>query len=275
MPTTPVDLVNRALDECGLPAIGDLEDGSRAALAATRIYDPLLRQLHSMAFWNFARRELRMSYLGDISGRHTFNRLVPAPWSFMYEWPVDCVHARFVPTSCGLDNINEVIFGPGAGAVSAIPRFPSSPAPFLVMAAPLPNLVESEWYLTEGHDPEQTRVILSNQLDATLIYTGLLQYPDAWDPLFEQAFVAMLAGRLAMPLIDDKKFAVQIRNYNRDIAKEAVAAARIRDGDEGWTVADHMPDWMTIRTSGIAWGGPGVLWYPWVGSGDFDPGGVY
>lgn len=275
MPTTPVDLVNRALDECGLQAIGDLEDGSKAALAATRIYDPLLRQLHSMAFWNFARREIHLSYLGDISGRHTFNRLVPRPWSFMYEWPVDCVHARFVPTTCGLDNINIEIFGADSSPVTMVPRFPTSPSPFLVMAAPIPNLVESEWDLTEGHDPEQTRVVLSNQVDATLIYTGLFQYPDAWDPLFEQAFVAMLAGRLAMPLIDDKKFAVQIRNYNRDIAKEAIAAARIRDGDEGWTVADHMPDWMTIRTSGIAWGGPGVLWYPWVGMGEFDPGGTY
>ena len=274
-PTTPVDVVNRALDECGLDWIGDLEDGSKAALAATRIYDPILRQLHSTAFWNFARRENRLAYLGDITGTHSSNRIVPRPWSFMYDWPIDCVHARFVPQTCSEIIYNTVIFGPDDNPVTPIPRWPSAPSPFVVTSAPIPNDVTSEWYLTEGHDPEQTRVVLSNQLDASLIYTGLLMYPDAWDPLFEQAFVAILSARLAMPLIPDKKWARQVRMDNTEIAKQAIQQARIRDGDEGWTVADHMPDWITIRTSGIWWGGPGVLWYPWTGMGEFDPGGVY
>ena len=36
MPTLPVDIVNRAFDECGLDAIGDLTQGSKEARVAER-----------------------------------------------------------------------------------------------------------------------------------------------------------------------------------------------------------------------------------------------
>ena len=69
-PTQPVDIVNRALDECGVEALGDLEEGSPAARAATRIYTPTLRQLLSGAHWNFARKEFQMVLLADYSGQN-------------------------------------------------------------------------------------------------------------------------------------------------------------------------------------------------------------
>jgi hypothetical protein len=107
-----------------------------------------------------------------------------------------------------------------------------------------------------------------------LVYTGLIQYPDAWDPLFRRAFVAALAARLAVPTIADKKDAIAIRNYQRDIAKEALIEARVRDGNEGWTVQDHTPDWIRARTSSAtphAWHGTGWVPFPFVE----DAGGVY
>lgn len=263
MPTQPVDIVNRALDECGIEDdVGDLQEGSPAAMAALRIYDPTLRQLHSAVHWNFARKQFPMVLLGDASGINATFTEVPEPWAYMYEWPTDCVHARFVPRT------DQSVTG-------QILNW-SSPTPFLVASAPITNPIESNWFLIEGHDPEQTRVILSNQLGASLVYTGLIQYPDAWDPLFEQAFVAILSARLAMPLIKDRKEARIIRADNIAIAKAALDAARVRDGDEGWTISDHTPDWIRARTSGIAWYGPGVLWYPWMTMPFVeDAGGVY
>lgn len=242
MPTLPVDIVNRAMDECGLEEIGDLEDGSPAARAAERIYTPTLRQLFCAAHWNFARAQMPLVLIGDRTGLdHPFTD-VPAPWSYMYDWPIDALHARFVP------------YNDSAWA---------APQPFLVTSALIPNPQESEWYLTEGHDPDQTRVIVSNHLNAALVCTKLMQYPDAWDPLFEQAMVATLAARLAMPLIKDKGFARQVRADNISLARGALDAARVRDGNEGWTVQDHTPDWIRARTSGAMWGGPGVLYYSW------------
>jgi hypothetical protein len=104
-------------------------------------------------------------------------------------------------------------------------------------------------------------------------------YPDAWDPLFEQAMVSALACRLAMRIITDKKFAREVRSDNAQLARQALDAARVRDGNEGWTVQDHTPDWIRARTScGLGWaGGPGVLCYGWnsVGWLGEDAGGVY
>jgi hypothetical protein len=91
MPTLPVDIVNRARDECGVDTLGDMDE------AANRIYWPTLRQLLAAAHWNFARKQIDLVMLADIGGQYSAMRDVPAPWGYMYEWPVDCVHARFVP----------------------------------------------------------------------------------------------------------------------------------------------------------------------------------
>jgi hypothetical protein len=268
MATLPEDVVNRALDECGVDTIGDLGDGSRAALAATRIYVPTLRQLLSAAHWNFARKQNPLVLMADAGGQYIANTDVPGPWSYMYEWPVDAVHARFVPANTG--NVDA------QGNLLSNNIAWSAPSPFLVASANRVNPPDGNWGLIEGHDPDQTRVILSNQIGATLVYTGMMQYPDAWDPLFEQAMVSVLSARLAMPLIEDKKLARVIRADNISIAREAINAARVRDGNEGWTVVDHTPDWIRARTSGSGWGGPGILYNSW-NSMPFveDSGGVY
>jgi hypothetical protein len=263
MPTLPVDIVNRALDECGLDEIGDLREGSDSAKAAIRVYEPLLRQMLSAAHWNFARKQERLELIADVSGQLIANTSVPGPWGYAYDWPIDCVHARFVPRTYMTSTVN--LSGPvtAQGTVAAGGIAWSSPAPFIVASFPLPNPIGSEWGQTEGHDPEQTRVILTNQCGASLVYTGMMQYPDAWDPLFEQAMVAVLAARLAMPLIEDKKFAREVRSDNIAIAKASIDTARVRDGDEGWTVQNHTPDWMRARTSSAGWYGPGILYNSW------------
>ena len=269
MPTLPSDVVNRALDECGLDEIGDMDEGSPAARAAVRIYTPTLRQLLSAVHWNFARKQNALVLMADVSGIYISNTDVPGPWCYMYEWPVDCVHARFVPATDGqnVDAQGNLITNLAAW---------NAPSPFLVASANRINDPAGNWGDVEGHDPEQTRVILSNQIGASLVYTGIMQYPDAWDPLFEQAMVAVLSARLAMPLIPDKKLARVVRADNIQIAREALNAARIRDGNEGWTVQNHTPDWIRARTEGSNWWGPGVLCYPYSSMPMVeDAGGVY
>jgi hypothetical protein len=243
MPTTPDDIVNEALDEIGVLEIGDLSEGSRAATVARRVYDSVLRSIHAAAPWNFARRQRQIDLRGDASGQYHANRNVPLSWSYMYEWPNDCVHARYV-LGLGAYALDES----GAPLYAAPPW--NRPAPFLVTDAPLVNDIDSDWHLVEGHSPESTRVIVTNQLGAILVYTGLVQYPDAWDAGFRRAFVAALAARLAIPCIEDKSAARAIRSDQMVIAREALIEARVRDGNEGWTVVDHTPDWIRARTSG-------------------------
>lgn len=266
MPTQPDDIVNEALDEIGIEEIGDLYEGSRASIVARRNYDVTLRAMHAAAPWNFARKQVQVTMLGDISGTYHTNMDVPLPWAYIYEWPYDCVHARFVlgTDAYALNASGKPLFVPPAW---------NRPAPFLVTDMPIPNL-GSAWERQEGHNPDSTKVVATNQLGATLIYTGLIQYPDAWDALFRRAFTAALAARLVLPLIQDKKTAVVVRNDQLRVAKEALIEARVRDGNEGWTQIDHTPDWIRARTSSAqihAWYGTGWIAYPFVE----DAGGVY
>lgn len=260
MPTLPVDIVNRALDECGCDQIGDLSDGSVAARAAERFYWPTLRQLLSAAHWNFARKEQPLTILADIAGRLVPERDVMQGWGYMYEWPTDCVHPRWLSASCYDDASIDIYGVTTGGGWTQTSRYPS---PFIVSNAQRPNPPEGEWYNTEGHDPESTRVILCNQQSPILIYTGMMQYPDNWDPLFEQAMVSALAVRLSMQVIEDKKEARIIRADNMQVARGALDAARVRDGNEGWTVQNHIPDWIRARWSGPGWGEYGELIYSW------------
>jgi hypothetical protein len=267
MPTTPDDIVNEALDELGVEEIGDIHEGSRTANVARRNYDPMLRAMHAAAPWNFARRQRQIDIRGDASGQYHTNRNVPLHWAYMYEWPNDCVHARYVLglNAYALDESGAPLYAQAPWA---------RPAPFLVTDAPLVNDIASDWSLTEGHNPESTRIIATNQLGAMLVYTGLVQYPDAWDPGFRRAFVAALAARLAMAAIEDKGAARAIRGDQLQIAREALIEARVRDGNEGWTVVDHTPDWIRIRSGGgwgREWYGTGWANFPFVE----DAGGVY
>jgi hypothetical protein len=256
MPTLPVDIVNRAFDECGIEELGDMEDGSLEARVASRWYTPTLYQLLSAAYWNFARKQESLVLMADVGGVYISNTDVPAPWSYMYEWPAEAVAARFVPATDGNVDAQGNSLNTNLLAWNA-------PSPFLVTSANRINDPAGNWGDVQGHDPEQTKVILSNNIGASLVYTGIMQYPDAWDPLFEQAMVAVLAARFAMPLVKDKAQARAIRGENVALAREALNAARVRDGNEGWTVVNHTPDWIMARTSYMSFAGPGVLCYPW------------
>jgi len=247
-PTTADDITNEALVELGVTPIGDLYEGSRAAVAGRQLYDTLLRGMFAAAPWNFARRERQIDLRGDRCGQHHTNKLVPLSWRYMYEMPNDCVHARYVP-ALGAYALDE-----SGAPLYAQPAW-NRPAPFLVTDAPLPNDVNSDWPLVEGHSPESTKVICTDELGAHLVYTGLLQHPDSWDPLFRRALVATMAARIALSAIEDKNLARALRGDQMTIAKEALVEARVRDGNEGWTVVDHTPDWIRARSSN-SWGHP-------------------
>jgi len=252
-PTQPEDVINEALGEIGASEIGDLTDGSAASVRALRVYDTTLRELHATANWNFARRQHQLDLIGDANGIWWWEKDVPLPWLYAYEWPVDCVHMRWV-LGAGASALDPDTLKPVGGIIA--PCRPS-PVPFIVSDYPRVNPVDSSWDTSEGHNPESTRVVLTNELGAICVYTRLVMYPDAWDPLFRRAMVTRLAARLALAVVPDKKLGAQLRDANLAIAKEALIEARVRDGNEGWTKVDlYDPDWITIR-SGSRYGGPG------------------
>ena len=296
---TPADIANRSLDAIGHPyevRIGDLQEGGIAAVLL-RHYGAALRQLLRSAHWNFARTRAELTLLQDATSQTTQAQInaghpvtvgigTPGmrPWVYEYAWPINAVKARFVPMTMGQvgpapppGNIS-LPPGPQMGGGSGVtPFIRDRPARFSVGQDAVPNLigVPATWdefpdlSTTMGQAIPYQTVILTNVRCAALVYTALLTDPNQWDPLFQQAFVALLASLVAVPLIPDRKLGIGVRAEQIKIAKAALDQARVTDGDEGWFTVDHIPDWLRIRNSGPWRGGagledgPGMLWGGW------------
>lgn len=93
------------------------------------------------------------------------------------------------------------------------------------------------------------RVILCNQQSAILQYNTQVIDPNVMDPLFQDAWVAILGARLVHQLSGDKGLA----NEAIMVANKIIEEARKVDGNEGITTNDVTPDFLRVRGS---WGGP-------------------
>jgi hypothetical protein len=119
--------------------------------------------------------------------------------------------------------------------------------------------------LTFGPQGQQ-RVILCNQTQAILCYNVQVTDPNVMDPLFQDAWVHILAGRLTKQLTGDKALANQMITE----ANNMIMEARKVDGNEGITVNDVTPDF--IRTRGGYGVGPNFEYSPNL---DFDWGSTF
>ncbi len=110
------------------------------------------------------------------------------------------------------------------------------------------------------------------------MYTARLTEPNLWDPLLQQTVAAVLAARMAMTVIQDKKLALAMQNQAINIAKSTIADARIANGNEGGPQSvDRTADWISARGIGgywNNWNGAGMLWNSW-GQVAFPDGSVF
>lgn len=265
MSNEPTDVAQQAIDACGISVVlGDIEDGTKEAQVLLRAYGQCLRQLLRAAHWNFARFQSPMVLLADATGQTPDTPTnVIKPWVYEYEYPINCMKARFVPWA-------------QQGVTSAIPPGnivpPNNTAPLVtgignpVAGAPLrparwleatdPNYPAPAGALTwevQGVSPQGRTVILTNVKDAIIVYTALMNYPSNWDAQFRAAFVAYLAAEVAFALWSSKskpEFGMKVRDENMKIAAGKIMQARLTDGNEGWYNSDFVPDWMRARNVG-------------------------
>jgi hypothetical protein len=300
--TVPADIANRALDAAGWsgPMIGDLEEGTEQSKPLLRAYVPALHELLRSAHWNFARKQAPLALLADATGQTpNVGSLVPPPWIYEYQWPIDALKARFVPQNAQQQNMLPqftgsfpLVQGPPLPGTVSMPGI-NVVNPFNVRLVPARFLVAldfnypavvgaiTDWSQLpdiqniQGVGPQQRTVVLTNVQNASLIYTAAVDYPDEWDALFQEAIVQLLASRVALPLAKDKKFGLAMRAQAIAACKDAIAQARITDGNEMWSSVDHMPDFLRARNAGASWNanfgwGPDGGGWPGIFSGGWD-----
>lgn len=287
----PADICNLALDQSGCDfTIGDISEGTRPAQVLLRAYRECRRQLLRAAHWSWARRQVPLVLLADITGNtpNVGTNVVQAGFNFEYQMPPDYLKAWYVPwqpfTQPGVAPANIVPQNFGAPLMTNLGQPPYSawrpqPARFLIATDsnyPAQPGIPGDDELTAGSSPATQTVLLTNVQNAQLVYTADMIYPSVWDPLFRAALVAYLASEIALPLATDKKLGKVLRDDQIAVAKMKIQQARLTDGNEGVSDSSVATNWMqTRRTGGYGgWGGgwgcggdgPGSFGAPW-GSG--------
>jgi hypothetical protein len=106
-----------------------------------------------------------------------------------------------------------------------------------------------------GANPGIVRVLLTNARNPIVDFTtsdiGVAEY----DASFSSALSTALGGKLALALLGDKEM---YKNKLQE-ANLMILEARVRDGNEGLTTYDHVPDWLAVR--GVSAMAPRQEWF--------------
>lgn len=244
--TTRTDIANRALAAIAAKAtIANLDlENSTEAKQARLLYDTTRDAMLRGAHWNFAKRTMPLSLLKAAAGtpeNPTGGAWNPAtmpapPWLYEYGYPSDCVLLRSVmsPPSNHQDITPPLFSTPLSGPV---PNLPSRPAPFSVASS-------------TDNAGNPINVVLCSVQAAICCYTMRVTVEDLWDASFQEAMVFALGSRLAMTLTGN----VEVARTAAQQAMGALLNARARDGNEGTTTLDHVPDWLLARGYAPAFG---------------------
>lgn len=268
------NVASQALAAIGWPnLIGDIEEGTKEAQLCLLHYGQCRRKLLRAAHWGWARKQAPLQMLADSSGNTpNVGTKVPGHWCYEYAFPTDGLKSRFVPWN----RENTGVGGVPAGNIS-IPNTPlvtglgeqpilggrQIPALFLESSdfnyPPVPGQQTDN---VSGVSPQARTVILTNVKNAELVYTADILYPSVWDSLFRDAFVALLASEIALPIWVkvDRNFGMKMRDSQIPIVQQKVREARVVNANSNPSTSDISVDWMRIRRSGGVWGGGNGAW---------------
>ena len=182
---TQVQVVNAALEQIAAQTqITNITDGTPAANAASVVYAPTVQLMLRELDPDFARFTATLTLSSAVAP-------VP-PWAYEYLYPSDCVRLRQV--------------APAPGTYD-----PNDPRPVLANVAF--DIISSV----------NTKVILTNTVNALAIYTSSSVTEAQWDAVFTDAVIRRLANPLAMALSGRPDFAEKILQQSAMMASTAEA----------------------------------------------------
>ena len=268
--TSPTQLCNLALLQVAARAkvtSVNPSDGTTAGDVCSQLYQPTIDAFARAAHWNCLRFQsgpigstfpppLQLLKAAVGTPEQIANPALPAPpqpWFYEYALPPDCLKARFLVPQITTGSTTAVPLTSAGGIML--------PANLGAMAIPFTVAVDLD---ATGNE---IQVLLTNLCKAQLVYTRRLTNMALWDSQFLMGAKAALAVWLAPGL----NGSVSLTQAALGMAKQALDAARVSDGNEGPQSQDHTPDWIAIRSGGRTRPG-GLFVAPWDSFGF--PGGV-
>jgi hypothetical protein len=236
-----VDICNQALAGVGArSSIASLNENSNEARKCLLFYATTRDELLRAAQWNFARKQDYLTLIKAAPGTPenpipplpAWNPQIcpPQPWQYSYAVPANSVRVWSVLPYSG---------SPNSGL--SIPLFSE---PLEPVQSPT---VRRGVRFVEGLDTDKNgnlvKCVMTNMPQAVCDYGMIVENPGLWDAQFRTAMIASLGYRLAIPVSGDKAMA----NMAKQVAADAIRAARVTDGNEGTTNVNTTPDWLAIR----------------------------
>lgn len=238
-----VSLCNRSLLAIGgKQQISSLTEPSTPAQACNTLFTPTFEALARAAYWNCLRKQVTLTLLQAAAGtpenpNGTSIPLPPNPWLYAYQVPSDSLACRWLVRSIPPQGNN-----------------PISPAMQPAYTAVPQQQIRFQVATATDVSGNPLQIILTNQPQAQLVYTVNLPNPQLWDSEFQAAFVASLAAYLVPALAMNKT----LLDMQVKLAERMIAQARVRDGNEGFTSQDHIPDYIVDRNLGGGWSAYGT-----------------
>lgn len=236
-----VTICNRALAAISSrTTISSLAESSEPARQCNLIYEDTRDEVLQMAYWDFAQRTATLALLKSAPGTPSnptstatqWSTAFPAPpWLYEYAYPTDAIQVRTIIQQI----TNAYVGAPLTTAGGSVYPYFIGPGAFFESA-------------TDLIDGTPTNVLLTNQYQAIARYTAKITNPQLFGAQFVEALVQALAAKLAMALTGK----VSLANLKFQQANAVITQARASDANEGLTVIDNMPDWITCREDGPA-----------------------
>lgn len=254
--TTNTDIANRALDAIAARAtITSLDDDQSAeAKIIRRWYATTRDDMLRAAPWSCAtvmgRLTLQKSMPGTPTNPDSATTWDPAtmpalPWLYQYAYPADCLFVRWVAPE---------FFATG----SYQPFSVSLPQQF---SSQRPAVSRFEIALGTDTLGSEATVVNTSAENALAKYVKRVETEDLWDAAFQTAMVLALASNICFAVSGSK----EAKRFATQQAAAAIERARARDGNEGLTINDHIPDWLRVRGYAGDWTTTGAFPYaPWV-----------
>lgn len=207
-------------------------DGSTQADACSTLFTFVFEMLARSAYWNCLRKQAPLSLIQAAAGtaenpQGTTLPLPPQPWLYAYSVPSDSLRIRsLMPTFPAINTTTPIT----TNSYLAATQLPGEQVKFVVA------------YGTDVNG-NPIEIILTNLSQAQAVYTVNQPNPFIWDSEFTSAFVASLAAYLVTALSMNAALAAQ----SARAAESIIMQARLADGNEGVTIQDHTPDWISGR----------------------------
>lgn len=211
MPSTQIGICNRALSRIKAERLVALDGRSQAAVELAALWpearDAVLRD-HP---WNFARKRLALALLTDeYEG-----------WDYAYSYPSDCIRALWLYNSNASDTYGTLSFSNTQAW----------------------NYVENVKFEIALAQNGTSRVLLSDEADAILLYTARVETPALFDAMFADALAWRLAAELALSLRGD----VQVQQAMAQQYMLVLSQAQRENANEGYKHPNEASNFLAAR----------------------------